>query len=64
MFFVRHGASNPLAVFFPTIPPKPVSGKPTAYSAQSRGEERVKGVRDLPISHIHMIRTIVVNGKA
>ena len=30
MFLVLHGASKPLAMFLPSIPPRTVRGKPTA----------------------------------
>ena len=33
MFLVRHGASKPLAMFLPMIPPKTVRGKPTGMKS-------------------------------
>ena len=30
IFLVRHGASNPDAIFFPKMPPSTLSGKPTS----------------------------------
>lgn len=62
MFFVRQGASNPLAVFLPNIPPRTVRGKPT-IDVKDNGPH-IANVAASPISHIHMMSTIVVNGRA